>query len=175
MKKLIAVAVLLLILPTLARAQVASPRYVWQGYAFLGAGTGARACGSYCGAVWHGGAGLESFWYKGLGIGGEVGYAHWGPYYNDAFVLSGDFSYHFRRRAVRGQVDPFVVIGSSAYFPASQGRGATAGNFGGGANVWLTRRLALRLEVRDYVNPNASVNGWPGTHSVSFRVGVTFR
>jgi hypothetical protein len=165
-----------LILPTLASAQKAGPQYRWQGYAFLGAGTGARWCGYACGTIWHGGLGVEGFWYKGLGVGAEAGYAHWGPYnfnYNEAFILSGDFSYHFRRRAARGQVDPFVVIGPTSYFPTNHGRGAAVGNFGGGVNVWLARRAALRLEIRDYVNPRD--NGWPGTHSVSFRIGVTFR
>ena len=178
MKKLIAATVLLLVLPTLARPQQADPQDAWQGYAFLGAGTGARYCANGCGTIWHGGFGGEGFLYKGLGMGAELGYAHWGPNnfgfnYNDAFIVSGDFSYHFRRRAARGQVDPFVVIGPSAYFPTSYGRGAAVGNFGGGVNIWLARRAALRLEIRDYVNPFN--NGWPGTHAVSFRFGVTFR
>lgn len=180
MKKLIVAAVLLLVLPTLALAQQPAPQDAWQGYAFLGAGTGARYCAYGCGTIWHGGFGGEAFLHKGLGVGAEAGFAHWGPNnfgfnYNDAFIVSGDFSYHFRRRALRGQLDPFVLIGPSAYFPTNHGRGLLAGNFGGGVNFWLSRRAALRLEIRDYVNPNSDLNGWPGPHSVSFRFGITFR
>jgi hypothetical protein len=177
MRKLIVATVFLLIFPTLALAQQTGPQDTWQGYAFLGAGTGARDCGVACGTIWHGGFGGEGFLYKGLGVGAEAGYFHLGPYnlnYNEGFIVSGDFSYHFRRHALRGQVDPFVLIGPSAYFPTSHGRGALVGNFGGGVNVWLARRAALRLEIRDYVNPDR-FNGWPGTHSVSFRFGITFR
>ncbi len=177
MKKLMVATVLLLILPTLALAQQSGPQDEWQGYAFLGAGTGMRYCAATSCTIWHGGIGGEGFLYKGLGVGAEAGYYHSGPYnfnYNEGFIVSGDFSYHFRRRALPGQVDPFVLIGPSAYFPTSHGRGALVGNFGGGVNVWLARRAALRLEIRDYVNPDM-YNGWPGTHSVSFRFGITFR
>jgi hypothetical protein len=176
MRKLIVATVFLLIFPTLTLAQQTGPQDNWQGYAFLGAGTGARDCFP-CGTIWHGGFGGEGFLYKGLGVGAEAGFFHAGPSYNysktEGFIVSGDFSYHFRRRALRGQVDPFVLIGPTAYFPTSHGRGALVGNFGGGVNVWLARRAALRLEIRDYVNPRE--NGWPGPQSVSFRFGITFR
>ena len=174
MRKLIAATAFLLLVPALALAQKTGPQHTWQGYAFLGAGTGVRYCGATGCTIWHGGFGGEAFLYKGFGVGIEAGYAHWGSYdYNDAFIVSGDFSYHFRRRAARGQVDPFVVIGPSAYFPTSYGRGAAVGHLGGGVNIWLARRAALRLDIRDYVNPFN--NGWPGTHAVSFRLCVTFR
>ncbi|HXH49488.1 MAG TPA: hypothetical protein VNM47_09095 [Terriglobia bacterium] len=176
MKKLMVVTVLLWVLPTPALAQKAGLEYGWQGYTFLGAGTGARYCGQWCGTIWHVGFGGEGFLYKRLGLGAEAGYFHSGPYnfnYNEGFIVSGDFSYHFRRNAGRGQVDPFVLVGPTAYFPTSHGRGALVGNFGGGFNVWLARHAALRLEIRDYANPRD--NGWPGPHSVSFRFGVTFR
>ncbi|HET7214708.1 MAG TPA: hypothetical protein VFL79_14035 [Terriglobia bacterium] len=175
MKKLIAAAVFLLLLPTLALAQTTDPQDAWQGYAFFGAGTAARDCEN-CATILHTGFGGEGFFYKGLGAGAEIGYARWGPnnfLNNEAFILSGDLSYHFGRRALRGQVDPFVLIGPSAYLPTSHGRGALVGNFGGGVNVWLAQHAALRLEIRDYVNP--SENGWPGPHSASFRFGITFR
>ncbi|MEJ2008839.1 MAG: hypothetical protein P8Z30_11905 [Acidobacteriota bacterium] len=86
---------------------------------------------------------------------------------------SGDFSYHFRRRAAIGQSDPFVEIGATGYFPTDYGRGAAAGNFGGGVEIWMARHAGVRLGVRDYVNPY--VSDFPGTHSVSFRFGITFR
>jgi hypothetical protein len=111
--------------------------------------------------------------YKGLGVGAEVGYARWKRYDGDAWIVSGDFSYHFRRSAPRGGVDPFVLGGITGFFPTSTGRGAPAGNFGGGVNVWLTEHAALRLEVRDHVNTVAG--DYPGPHYVSFRFGVTFR
>ncbi len=176
MKKLIATAGLLLVLPMFASAQEADHQYRGQGYFFFGLGT----AGIYVSrrAIEHIGFGGEGFLYKGVGAGAEAGYAHWGSYpyqyQKDGWIASGDVSYHFRRSAPHGGVDPFVLIGVTGYFPTSEGRGAPAGNFGGGVNIWLRERAALRLEVRDHVNPDDS-NGWPGVHYISFRVGLTFR
>ena len=174
MKRLITTAAFVLAVPTLASAQNADHQYRGQGYFFFGLGTRTSPGSSRLGVIEHLGFGGEGFLYKGFGVGVEAGYAHWGPYADQAWTGSGDASYHFRRSAPRGGVDPFVLIGVTGYFPASEGRGAPAGNFGGGVNIWVRERAALRLEARDHVNPDNG-NGWPGTHYVSFRVGLTFR
>jgi hypothetical protein len=171
MKTLIAKAVLLLMLPALAWAQDADHPYRGQGYFFFGTGTGTPSY--YHPSIFHVGGGGEGFLYKGLGFGAEAGYASWGGYYNKAVIASGDFSYHFGRHARRGGVDPFVLVGASFVGPtqAGGGRGSPAGNFGGGANLWLAEHAGLRLEFRDVVGAQF----WPYTHYLSWRMGMTFR
>lgn len=169
MKGLLAAGLSLLLLPALAGAQDKTNHYREQGYLFLGfgTGTGSRGLPNFFHQV---GVGGEGFLYKGFGFGGEVGYASWS--YGDAWVGSVDFSYHLRRRARQGMVDPFGEGGFSVLAPSSGygRRGQPAGNFGGGANIWLGKRDALRLEFRDVVGLR------PGYyHVVSFRIGLTFR
>jgi hypothetical protein len=64
-----------------------------------------------------------------------------------------------------------VLGGPSFVGPAHAGRGSPAGNFGGGANLWLAKHAALRLEFRDVVGAHY----WVYTHYLSFRAGVTIR
>lgn len=176
MKKLIATIVWFLMLPALAPAQNADHPYRGQGYLFFGLGTAPGSSGlvpGYSSPLFeHVGGGGEGFLYKGLGFGGEAEYAHYGPL-GQAWVGSADFSYHFGRHAAPGKVDPFVLGGFSVVGPTQRGngRGSPAGNFGGGANVWLAEHAALRFEFRDVVGANF----WPYDHVLSFRVGVTFR
>jgi len=172
MKELIATAALLFMVPALALAQNVDHSYRGQGYFFFGMGTGMPSY--YHPLILHVGGGGEGFLYKGLGFGAEAGYASWGGYYNKAWIASGDFSYHFRRHARRGGVDPFVLGGISFVGPTmvGGGRGSPAGNFGGGANLWLAEHAALRFEFRDIVG---ATQFWPYSHYISFRVGMTFR
>ncbi|MGO9273852.1 MAG: hypothetical protein ACLQOO_27030 [Terriglobia bacterium] len=179
MKKLMATAVLLFIVPAWASAQNTDDHYRGQGYVLFGLGTGTRPCFNapgldYCfhplfKAV---GGGGEGFLYQGLGLGAELGYANWGGYDNQAWIASGDLSYHLRRRAARG-IDPFVLAGASLIVPTHKGggRGDVAPNFGGGANLWLAKHAALRVEFRDI----AAANFWSYDQYLSFRVGLTFR
>jgi len=177
MKKLLGTASLLLMVPAWASAQNPDDHYRGQGYVYFGLGTGTYQCfrGPFpCPhplfkAV---GGGGEGFLYKGLGFGAELGYANWGGYDNQAWITSGDFSYHLRRRAARG-IDPFVLAGASLIVPTLKegGRGDVAPNFGGGANLWLAKHAALRVEFRDI----AAANFWPYDQYLSFRVGLTLR
>jgi hypothetical protein len=177
MKKLMATVALLLMVPALASAQDRDHQSRGQGYFFFGLGTGTQCGGwgqfrpGYCPhpVFNQAGGGGEGFLYKGLAFGAELGYASCLASY---LIASADFSYHLRRRAARG-VDPFVLGGPSllAHTPLGQGGGAAAGNFGGGANLWLAKHAALRVEFRDVV----SANFWPYSNYLSFRVGVTFR
>jgi len=171
MGKLIAIAALLLVAPALVLAQDTDHRYRGQGYLFFAWGTGTP---SYVHPlILHVGGGGEGFLYKGLGFGAEAGYANWGARFAKAAIASGDFSYHFRRHARRGGVDPFALIGASFVGPtqAGGGRGSPAGNIGGGANLWLKEHAALRIEFRDVIGAQY----WAFSNYVSWRVGVTFR
>jgi len=171
-KRLIATAALLFMVPALAAAQTTDHQDRGQGYFFFGMGTGTPSSFLHPG-IEHVGGGGEGFLYKGVGFGAEAGYANWGGYYGNAVIASGDFSYHFRRHARRGAVDPFVLGGVSFVGPTKVGggRGSPAGNYGGGANLWLARHAALRLEFRDVVGAQY----WAYTHYLSFRIGVTLR
>jgi hypothetical protein len=172
MKRLVATAALLLMAPALASAQDADHRYRGQGYVFFGWGTGTPSY--FRPLILHVGGGGEGFLYKGLGFGAEAGYASQGRAYPNAAIASGDFSYHFRRHARPGRVDPFVLGGASFVGPTHKegGRGSPAGNFGGGASLWIAEHAALRFEFRDVVG---ATQFWSYTHYLSWRVGMTFR
>ncbi len=169
MKRLIATAALLLVITASAAAQDAAPRYRGQGYAFFGMGT-ATPGNPF---LKYAGGGGEGFLYKGLAFGGEVEYAGEPNPQLNAWIGSADFSYHFGRHAARGKLDPFLVGGFSVVGPTQKGngRGSPAGNFGGGANWWLSTHAALRFEFRDV----AGSNFWPYDHALSFRIGIAFR
>jgi hypothetical protein len=171
-KRLIATATLLLIVPVSAAAQEADHQYRGQGYLFFAWGTGTPAYVHEL--ILHVGGGGEGFLYKGLGFGAEAGYANWGRGYANAAISSADFSYHFGRHARRGRLDPFVLGGASFLGPmqVGGGRGSPAGNYGGGANLWIADHAALRLEFRDVVG---ATQFWNYTHYLSWRVGMTFR
>jgi len=173
MNRLIAAATLLLITAAGAPAQNEEHQYRGQGYVVFGLGA-ASGSAQGPGAVAQIGFGGEGFLYKGLGLGAEASYAYRGQaYYAEAWMPSADFSYHFRRNAPRGKIDPFLLGGFTAVLPTSNGnRGVPGGNVGGGVNVWFREHAALRFEVRNYIS-----NGdfGPGDEYVSFRFGVTFR
>jgi hypothetical protein len=175
MKKLTAITPLLLVVPLLASAQTQGHPYRGQGYAFFGLGTGLEYSHPLVEQLGFGG---EGFLYKGLGFGGEAVWSHYSfPFGNalTAWIGSVDGSYHFRRHAPHGGVDPFLFGGFSVYGPTSKeegGRGEPGGNFGGGVNLWLADHAALRLEVREHLNTSGYL---PGNTAVVFRAGVTFR
>jgi hypothetical protein len=174
MRRLIPQVALLLMVPALTLAQDAGHPYRGQGYVVCGFGVGLPLRGISSTRIDQIGAGGEGFLYEGLGLGAEVGYASWRGYGNSAWVVSGDFSYHFGRHARRGRLDPFVLGGASFVGPteAGGGRGSPAGNFGGGTNLWIADHAALRFEFRDVAE---ATQFWPYPHYLSFRFGVTFR
>ena len=171
MKRLIATAAVLIMVPAWAATQDAEHPYRGQGYLVVGFGTGTGFSYNHPFFKQVGGGG-EGFLSKGLGFGAELTYVNWGGYDNQAWVASSDFSYHLRRRAACG-VDPFVLGGASLVVPTHKGggRGSVAPNFGGGASFWLSQRAALRLEFRDI----AGSSFWTYDHYLSFRVGLTLR
>lgn len=175
MKKLIAITAPLFMIPALAAAQGEGHPYRGQGYAFFGLGTGLDYSHPLVEQLGFGG---EGFLYRGFGLGGEAAWSHYSllfGYERTAWIGSADGSYHFRRHAARGGVDPFILGGFSVYGPTSKeegGRGQPGGNFGGGVNLWLANHAALRLEFREHLNTGGYL---PGNTAVSFRIGVTFR
>jgi hypothetical protein len=176
MEKIIRTAVLILAIPIVASAQDADHQYRGQGYGFYGIGGSLTNPNPYYHPVaQEGGFGGEGFLFKGLGMGGELSYVHWGPYGDQAWLPSVDVSYHKLGNRARAQIDPFALGGISVYVPTMHGaRGDPAGDFGGGVNFWFQRHAAMRFEVRDTVNGDNS-NFGPGNHYLSFRFGATFR
>jgi hypothetical protein len=172
MKGLVTITALLLLFPMHASAQGDGHPYRGQGYGFFGLDTVSPPLTEQLGF------GGEGFLYKGLGFGGEATYAHYnirGRFGYSAWIGSVDGSYHFRRHAPRGRIDPFVFGGFSVYGPTSKeegGRGQPGGNFGGGVNWWLTGHAALRFEFREHVHTGYYL---PGNTVSSLRVGMTFR
>lgn len=180
MKKVIVTAVLLLVVPALARAQAYGHRYWGEGYAFYGRRTGTPGTSI-------GGAGGEVFIYKGLAAGGEVGTTIGNP--DDRITIgSADASYHFFCCRASRKVELFAGGGYSYLwgdinthgytFPESLGQDRYGPNFSQGLIVWATKRVGVRFEVREYrmfVSYGALEDVIPGGNPVEFHIGVTFR
>jgi len=151
--------------PALAPGQTSDqPR--GQGYAFFAPG-GISGGGATTGTL-HFGGGVEALFYKGLGVGGELGYlAPKRSFSNGIGILSLNGSYHFRNSKPPRKAVPFVTGGYSLGF-----RSGTQNlfNFGGGVNYWMRDHLGLRLEFRDHVNPRYGT-----AHYWEFRIGLAFR
>jgi hypothetical protein len=164
MRRLIFMLLILGSVPGLTLAQATDPHH-GQGYAFVAPG-GASGGGATVTTL-HIGGGGEGLLYKGLGVGGELGY--WGPtksFGDGVGLLSVNGSYHVLPRNSDRKVVPFVTAGYSLAF-----RSATANlfNFGGGINYWISKRVGLRLEFRDHVWFAGPLHYW------GFRIGVAFR
>ena len=135
---------------------------------YLFAAPGGATSGSYTTAMLHIGGGGEGVVGKGIGVGAEIGAL--GPM--ECFrcavgVFSPNGYFHFRR--TRGQkIDPFVTGGYTLFFREGHGN---LFNFGGGVNYWFSRRVGLRLELRDHVSTSygSTEHYWGG------RIGVAFR
>ena len=115
-----------------------------------------------------GAAGVEWLPAPYFGVGGE------GGVFTSAdggllFSLGIDARVHFRGAAAPGEWAPYVFAGYSplAFFEASD-HGA---QFGGGVDYRLSRRRAIRFEVRDILRESGSIR----SHYWTARVGVTFR
>jgi len=148
-------ALMLIILTISATAQNRG-----QGYIFAAPGAVERGGA----ATLHFGGGGEGLFYRGLGAGAEIGFM--GPARNlgEGFgVFSVNGSYHFQRDK---KLVPFVTSGYSLFF---RNGSANLVNFGGGVHYWFRKGIGLRVEFRDHVQPNPTVNFW------QFRFGLAFR
>lgn len=161
MRKIIVGVVLLMATQGVVNAQGKNDRRVW-GYAFTGVG---GSSGSGSAALFEAGGGGEGLFYKGLGMGAEVGYV--GPFRdpgNGFGILSTDVVYHFRRSS---KLVPFVEGGYSMGF---RGRARSSGaNFGGGVQYWMKDHVGLRVEFRDHGFSSDS------PHLFQIRIGLSFR
>jgi opacity protein-like surface antigen len=164
MRRLI-LGLLLLVLVSIPGMAQASDEPKGQGYVFFAPGT--TSPGTPTGTV-HFGVGGEALVYKGLGLGGEVGYlAPWSSVGDGMGTFSPDLSYHFRSRSGEQKLVPFVTGGYTLFFRSGTANGF---NFGGGVNYWFREHLGLRLEFRDNVWTTYATG-----HFLGFRVGLAFR
>jgi hypothetical protein len=72
-----------------------------------------------------------------------------------------DGSYHFRRQR---RLDPFVNAGYSLFFSQTSGFFTQVAlphfslvNFGGGTNLWFSRHLGARIQIRDHLHVESGV------------------
>jgi hypothetical protein len=117
----------------------------------------------------HFGGGAEGLVFKGLAVGGELGYLT--PVECPGCgigMLSANGSYHFVARTPGRKVVPFVTAG---YTLAFRNGLANMYNFGGGVQYWFSRRVGLRAEVRDHVSTCSSYT----IHLWGVRFGLAFR
>lgn len=112
-----------------------------------------------------GGGGGEAFVWRGLAVGGDIGYHR---FINDTNFGLASFTvgYHFVDRKSPGKFEPFVNITPAGfYFGAGTGG---AGGLGGGLNYWFKQRIGLRTEARVHVLANEEA-------LVIVRIGLSFR
>jgi len=114
---------------------------------------------------------------QGVGVGIEFGYAgDWSFSGHDSAIGVGslDACYHFSGNKSLRRVDPFLAGGYSLYF-GERTTTQSGFNLGSGVDIWAVKHAALRLEVRY----QGGINGLHGysqfNHFVAFRVGMTFR
>jgi hypothetical protein len=159
MSKLMTVILLAAILPSAVAAQ--SKEHRGQGYVFI-----APTSTSGGTAGLHFGVGGEGLVYKGLGVGGEIGYLGVGRDLSQrAGIFSPNVSYNFLRSK---KVSPFLTGG---YSLVASGSGAgNAVNLGGGIHWWFKEHIGLRFEFRDHFPP-----GEPQFHIIGVRFGLAFR
>jgi len=112
-----------------------------------------------------GGGGGEAFLWRGLAVGGEVGFHQFLSSLNFG-LASATVGYHFVNRKRPGRFDPFVNFSPAGlYFGPGTGG---AGGIGGGLNYWFKPRMGLRTEVRFQVLAAEEA-------LAVFRIGLSFR
>lgn len=161
-KGLLAVGLILLwSFPSQAQEQGSKPRN-GHGYVF-----GAVAGHGRHVVMLHFGGGGEAQLYKGLGLGGEIGYlSHYRAMGSGVGLASLNALYDFGRER-KVTLSPFVTGGYSLAFRCCV---LNAVNFGGGINYWVSDRTALRIEFRDHVTVGSRT-----AHVYSFRIGLNLR
>jgi hypothetical protein len=160
MKKAALLFLFLGLMAVSVQAQSGDDRKGW-GYVVGGAG---GATGFLDSALINVGGGGEVTFFRGLGVGGEVGYYARTDRIGDGFGIADlNLLYSFNRS---GKVSPFVTGGGSVAFKSFTAGG---GNIGGGVQYWVNDRAAIRFEFRDHIFSSDS------PHAYIFRVGVSFR
>ena len=124
----------------------------------------------------HFGGGGEYVMKSGIGVGadaGAIGLLFGGT--TGTLLLNG--YYHFRRQRL---VDPFVTAGYSLFFDRTSdsfffGTEVHQGNlslfnFGGGTNLWFSRHVGAKIELRDHVHSGSGST----VHYAEFMLGLAF-
>jgi hypothetical protein len=157
------IGVLLAVAP--AQGQTASAGVSGWGMGFVA--PGAATNGYDWVSTLHFGGGGAATWSSGLGFNAEIGYVSALESIEEGTgLLSAGALYQFRRAS---RTRPFVTGGYSLFFANSDGH-AHAFHFGGGVDHWLSDRVGLMFEVRDYVLPEDF-----NTNLLQFRIGLLFR
>ena len=180
-KKLILGTLILGLVPCLGQAQ-SSEYSKGHGYAFGGAGGQTDG-----GAGVHLGVGGEGFFNRFVGVGAEVGYVGGsGRSKSDAGILSPNFVARFLAKDNKNKVEPFVTGGYTLFYhgvteyrlnsgfgysPFNVHRLENGVNLGAGANWWVSERLGLRFEFRDYI----LIGPYESTHFAGAHIGLIFR
>ena len=139
-----------------------------RGYVFFA--PGASAPGGT--GTLHFGGGSEGLIYKGLGVGGELGYhAPWRSFGDGLGVFSLNGSYHFLPRKNEGKVVPFLTSGYTLFFRSDS---LNLFNVGGRVDYWCRERVGQRFEFRDHVHPESSC-GRGAAHFLGFHILWAFR
>jgi len=161
MRKPFFVILLVVLLPFAAAAQSKERR--GQGYFFVAPTTTTAGVFGL-----HIGGGGEGLVYKGLGVGGEIGYLGAARELNRGIgVLSPNVSYNFTKASKSGKFAPFLTGGYTLLFGSDA---LHAVNVGGGVNWWFKDHLGLRLEFRDHVVLQSGSAQFFGV-----RIGLAFR
>lgn len=122
------------------------------------------------------GLGGEVLIHRGAGVGIELGYArNWNNGQGSALgVGSADLTYHFLGNKSSKKIEPFLTGGYSLYY-GERTTTQPGYNLGVGVNLWLSKHVAPRLEIRY----QGGINGFHGysqfNEFIAFRFGVTFR
>lgn len=151
---------LLAFMPCVTAAQQEREKNYGQGYAYVAPG-GSTCDGNTLSTVQFGGGG-EALFYKGVGIGGDIGYLAPTRGLGDGigmFSLNGVYQANGSSR-----ITPFVTGGFTLAFRSGTANGF---NLGGGIHYWFSDRQGLRLEFRDHLLMDC--------HFWQFRIGVDFR
>jgi hypothetical protein len=138
-------------------------------YVFVAPGVATTfSCRSCTAGTIHFGGGGEGTFYKGLGVGAEIGYLGAMGSMNEGIGLASlNGIYIFRSRS-HPKLDPFLTGGGTLAFA---GGGLFGGlNFGGGVQYWFRKRIGLRVEFRDHI-PNQDFS----SHLFEGRIGFAFR
>ena len=138
-------------------------RYNGYGYAFFSGGASQHAYRN----VGAGGGG-EGFLWRGLTLGGEIGYFRFPADRNAGYgVFTIGPGYHFVNRSEPARIDPYVHVGliGGVLAPCCFAR---AGSVGGGVNYWFKEKLGLQIGGQLQVLAVEEA-------VVAFRIGLTFR
>ena len=159
-----ALAVAVLLIPALLRAQNAEAPFRYKGYGYTYFSMG--SCQHRYLNLGVGGGG-EGFVWRGLTLGGDLGYFDFPSDRSRGYgVTTLNVGYHFVDRNTPKKLDPYVSVGVLGLAAGPEYR-MGAGSLGGGVNYWFRQRIGL------YTGAQIQVAGEEAM--VQFRIGLTFR